>query len=314
MERVKRSEEMNEWRSAHILASVFINRWDLHAVQLDDGRYICVKEPLQGNQLVQHLRGEITLGAYALDENDETKFAVIDADDDVQYYQLFGLADSLADEGIPSYMEQSRRGGHLWFLFEQPVAGERAKRFAEEALAEYHIEPMEVFPKQSETRGGPGSLIRLPFGTHRKSGNVYPFVRREDGLPIAAEIHEQILELRNPQTVDLSTIDWYLVSEPRRQTRVPISEDNVWERIRQSKPAIDFIGRYIELAPTSTGGVGYCPFHEDEVRSLSVHREGNYWHCFAGCGGGSIIDFWMKWKGLSLGEATKELREMLEVE
>ena len=33
----------------------------------------------------------------------------------------------------------------------------------------------------------------------------------------------------------------------------------------------------------------------------------------AGCGGGSIIDFWMKWKQLKFGEAVHELRVMLEV-
>jgi DNA primase len=45
-----------------------------------------------------------------------------------------------------------------------------------------------------------------------------------------------------------------------------------------------------------------------------VHEKGNYWHCFAGCGGGSIIDFWMKWKKIEFGEAVHQLEEMLEVE
>ena len=89
--------------------------------------------------------------------------------------------------------------------------------------------------------------------------------------------------------------------------------DSIWNRIRQVEPAIDFIGRYIELAATATGGVGYCVFPEDRHRSFGVHEKGNYWHCFAGCGGGSIIDFWMRWKQLKFVEAVHELRVMLEV-
>ena len=32
-------------------------------------------------------------------------------------------------------------------------------------------------------------------------------------------------------------------------------------------------------------------------------------NCFAGCGSGSVIDFWMKWKGCEFTEAVKELAD-----
>ena len=53
-----------------------------------------------------------------------------------------------------------------------------------------------------------------------------------------------------------------------------------------------------------------------QPRRFSVDREGNYWHCFAGCGGGSIIDFWMKWRethgqDADFTSAVKDLAEML---
>ena len=34
-------------------------------------------------------------------------------------------------------------------------------------------------------------------------------------------------------------------------------------------------------------GCGLIDLHP----SFGVNTEGNYWHCFAGCGGGSVIDF-----------------------
>jgi DNA primase len=42
-----------------------------------------------------------------------------------------------------------------------------------------------------------------------------------------------------------------------------------------------------------------------------VSDEGNYWHCFAGCSGGSVIDFWIKWRRCDFKTAVKELAKMM---
>ena len=165
-----------------------------------------------------------------------------------------------------------------------------------------------------------GSIIRLPFGVHRKSGKVYPFVNIEDGLPIADTPHGQLLKLWKADTVSRADIDKYAAIESKEiEVEVLTSatlepQDNVWSRIRAAETAIAFIGSHVELKLTRKGAVGHCPFHEDSVESFSINREDNYWNCFAGCGGGSIIDFWMKWKNIELGEAVRELKVMLEVE
>jgi hypothetical protein len=60
-------------RPALVLAQRFVQRWDLHARQLDHGSYVCVYEPLNVGHLLDHLRGEITLGAYLLDQDSQAK-------------------------------------------------------------------------------------------------------------------------------------------------------------------------------------------------------------------------------------------------
>jgi DNA primase len=80
------------------------------------------------------------------------------------------------------------------------------------------------------------------------------------------------------------------------------------ERIKSSITVHDFISQYVELSPI---GRGLCPFHEDHVRSFAVNFKGNYWNCFAGCGGGSIIDFWMKRQKCDFVTAVRELTKML---
>ena len=74
---------------------------------------------------------------------------------------------------------------------------------------------------------------------------------------------------------------------------------------------IDFIGRYVGLRPIATGAVGLCLFHDDNLSSFGSDKKGNYWNCFAGCGGGDIISFWMKWKQCNFSTAVKELEEAL---
>ena len=77
------------------------------------------------------------------------------------------------------------------------------------------------------------------------------------------------------------------------------------ETIRHDRAAL-----VAELETTGAaikGTQAKCPFHDDGHPSFSVNIEENYWHCFAGCGGGSIIDFYMKWNDCDFYTATKEL-------
>ena len=53
-----------------------------------------------------------------------------------------------------------------------------------------------------------------------------------------------------------------------------------------------------------------CPFHEDRSPSFSVFDDGKRWKCHAGCGGGSVVDFLAKAKGLSDKDACKEILRM----
>lgn len=62
--------------------------------------------------------------------------------------------------------------------------------------------------------------------------------------------------------------------------------------------------------PNATGWAqGTCPFHEDRNASLSVHAMGikGQWRCFASCGGGDLVGFHMRLKGLDFKAAVRDL-------
>ncbi len=281
-------------------ARTFISRVDCYPLQRRDGRYVTVDEPLTLAMVEAHLRGTRTIGAYALDARSMAKWICFDADGALEWYGLCALHAHLAEQKLPSYLETSRRGGHLW-LFLEPLPGKDARRFGKHLLAEHDLTGIELFPKQDQLRTGPGSLVRLPLGVHRKSGRRYPFVSSAGKL-LAPTVREQLHILANPERILPTAVAALLGSDHNAGATSAalaphgaeqVNTETPSARVKNAISVFEFVSRYVALDPQ---GRGLCPFHDDQHASFSVSQDGNYWHCFAGCGGGSIIDFWMRWR------------------
>ncbi len=291
-------------------SDTFVSRTDCYPLQLEDGRYAIVKKPFTLGTALSHLRGLSTVGAFALDEQSYGRWLCFDADNEAQWKQIVFLARMLDTQQVPSYLELSRRGGHLW-LFTERVSGRDIRRFGKQLLTDYAIQRIELYPKQDELRTGPGSFVRLPFGVHRITRHRYHFLTLRL-KPLAPSIREQMALLSQPNRVPPTFFEHVLsrapVPEPisptplfvpsperpnKRRTKKTSREGMPSERIKAAISVADFVARYVTL---DNAGRGHCPFHDDEHESFAVSDQGNYWHCFAGCGGGSIIDFWMKWR------------------
>ena len=285
------STERERWQISERLVSQFANRKDIHARQQDDGRYWLVNWPFTPGLMYLHLKGEVTLGTYLLNQESLAKFTVLDADDDVSGLQWIHA--DLTNQGIPSYLESSRRGGHLWFFFADRIAGEKARNFGLWFARKYGLN-LEVYPKQ-EIIKGPGSLIRVPFGIHHKSGERYGFV----GL---GSLREQVETIADPQKVTLDVVRSHQYQNGSRVFHSP--------RRLQYVSLAEVVGQYVDLTPVASGYIGHCPFHDDETPSFGINTKGNYWHCFAGCGGGDVASFYMKIKNITYQEAARELEKM----
>jgi hypothetical protein len=222
------------------------------------------------------------------------------------------VALDLATRDVPSYLEASRRGGHLWLFFSRAVMGKEARTFGRGLIQAYELGDIELFPKQDSLKTGPGSLIRLPFGVHRKSGQRYDYYS-PCGRPLGENMDEQIQALSAPQTVPETILQrvlgWVSKQTPREVPESAGATDgSLSERIKDSMTVLDFVKQYVQLSPN---GRGLCPFHDDQRASFSVNADENYWHCFAGCGGGSLIDFYMKYRDCDFKAAVQELAGVL---
>jgi len=273
----------------------FINRRDMYPLQLRQGSYITRREPLSDALLYAHLNGRLTLGTYALDADSRAKFLVFDADEEASFGGLVTLQQALAADGVSAYSEQSRRGGHLWLFF-APLPGADARRLGWGLLLNYGLTEtkLEIFPKQDRLRGGPGSLVRLPLGKHRLTGEVYPFVD-EKGEPLAPSLLPMLALLAQPQLVLPETITAILrLGPPAPQLPVQATGrgeppgERLSETIKARVSLTAVVAEYVEL---DANGKANCPFHDDQVKSFAVHPNGVFWKCFAGCGQGDVINF-----------------------
>lgn len=277
-------------------AATFLSRTDFYPRQTDVGGYFVVDKLLHVGVVMAHLRGVMTIGAYALSPTNEAKWLCIDADKPENWKKLIHMGQSLDAEGVPSYLENSRRGGHLW-LFTPLIPGKDIRRIGKQLLTEHELDEVELYPKQDVLITGPGSLVRLPLGIHRRTGKRYSFMTIY-GVPLAPTIREQIAVLAHPQVVPQSFLDAVSARVPEEPlspplvfTRRDISQGKVSERIKAAIPLHQFISQYVKL---DAHGKGHCPFHDDTHASFQINEERGFWHCYAGCGGGSIIDFWAR--------------------
>jgi hypothetical protein len=144
-----------------------------------------------------HIRGVITLGAYALNEESVAYWLCLDANDEEQWIGLKQLAHDFEAEGMTVYLEQSRRGGHCW-LFTPPLPGKTIRQFGKQLIRSHNLDAkIELSPKQDELKEGVGSLVRLPLGVHQRVKKRFYFIT-PDSEPLAPSIREQMAILVNP--------------------------------------------------------------------------------------------------------------------
>lgn len=263
----------------------------------------------------------MTIGAYVLNEQSSGCWVCLDADEAGHWEALKKIAQHLEAEGITAYIEESSRGGHLW-LFTPLLPGATLRRFGKALIQKYRLPPLELYPKQDRLITGPGSLVRLPFGVHRKTGKRYGFIT-SDEQPLAPTLRQQLAILASPTLVPQPFITAisaeYVVPTPLPPKKLPpqklgsTSGETLSERLKNAITVYDFVSHYVEL---DGNGRGLCPFHDDHRQSFQIHQGRNFWHCYAGCGGGSLIDFWAKWREIhgqhgSFTATIKDLAHML---
>lgn len=305
-----------EWQVRR-LAELFLGRASDYAVQLPTGRYRRVGRPVSLDVLRAHLQGVWTIGTYVQDEQGRCVFAVLDADQDNGLVMLTEVQNCLAGESVPSFLEASRRGGHLWLFFEASLPARVVRAW----LGPWCPAGVECYPKQDESAGY-GSLIRVPLGVHQRSGKRYPFVVRQGGrlVPLASTLEATLAVLGHVERIPEARV--YTASthpSPVSTSRSPRTHQSPTLSLSGAPRGVEasgiarwcadqepfaLIGRYVRL---DQRGVGPCPFPDhhaagrDRHPSFQVfaprHPGGTCWRCYTGEISGNVFNFVQRYHG-----------------
>jgi hypothetical protein len=162
----------------------YIGREDVFAYQYQTG-YTPERRPLTDADLLAHLNGKVSIGTYT-NVMDKARYIVWDVDygrDDMG--RALAVAQRIKNAaralGFSAGVEFSgHKGYHVWVLFEQWELAHDLRRIGK-AVAEtagFTEGGDEVFPKQ-DVPVKYGSLVKLPFGVHAKTGQRSRFLGPE---------------------------------------------------------------------------------------------------------------------------------------
>lgn len=140
--------------------------------------------PLDARAVEHHLRGQHTLGVYAIAEDDTCRFLAADFDGEGWRGDVVAYRAAAARAGIVVAVERSRsgNGAHAWMFFTEPVPAVLARRLgllliarASAARPALGLAAYDrLFPNQDTLpAGGFGNLIALPLAKEPRSrGNT----------------------------------------------------------------------------------------------------------------------------------------------
>ncbi len=139
--------------------------------------------PLDESAVESHLRGNATIGTYAIKEDDTCVFLSCDFDESSWQLDIGTYRDTARAIGIDVAVERScsGNGGHAWIFFEQPISARLARSLGTLILAQCSERNLRLslesydrfFPSQDYLpKGGFGNLIALPLQKNpRDNGN-----------------------------------------------------------------------------------------------------------------------------------------------
>jgi hypothetical protein len=309
-----------EQRHINTYQSLFVHRKDIYARQRENGSYFLCLSPVSDQVIRAHLAGKITAGFYALDQASTASWGVVDADSPDGLEKLQQVWKRFSELEIPAYMEQSRRGGHLWIFPESPIPGAGVRDLLRAGVGQ--LQDLELYPKQPalDRSRRVGSLVRGPLGIHLLTGRRYPFLDPISLQPVSPTVRSTIEFLGEAEKVSLRRaaevvarhkLELEQPQQPPRPLRDVLQPMGKVSPIERAKASLGDLRAFAERhTRLNAAGAGACPLHPpDRHHSFSITQDGQRWKCWHTGLGGDVLDLYMKLEGIeSYKEAVAKLR------
>jgi len=299
-------------------ARLFPARNDVYSRWTDEG-WRPVREPLTGEIVLAGLTGTgPSISGYMIAPGSVSHVLAYDFDTDDGLEQARRLALWMREEGIPAYIETSRRGAHLWCILDEVLPAITIRAAARAFLQmsglpddDTHIEirpgsdhvDAEWHPHVSGAVVGTGlgHALRLPMMPHPKTGKRGRMMHAT-GSPVGTTVAEIILAMDWADAGLFRT--W---SERWRRppvAHIPSDHKNPHVYPEDNSSASEILASLWGVPNARAGRSVKCPAHEDKVASLNILPDDRRALCMAG---GCILN------NDDHGRGTFELRKMAPV-
>ena len=97
-----------------------------------------------------------------------------------------------------------------------------------------------------------------------------------------------------------------------------MAENKIWTDfifdLKSKNDIVDVISSYLQVVQKGKGYWTLCPFHNDRNPSMSINKEGQYYHCFVCNAGGDVINFVQNYESCTFMEAVEILAKRAHME
>jgi hypothetical protein len=245
----------------------------------------------------RHLEGEITIGLYAINpDNQSCKWLAIDADYKNAMEDLLKLQYRLGQDGVASALEMSRRGGHLWIFLATPLLARDCRAYAHDVALRLGVpvkgsglrEGIEIFPKHDLiASGGFGNAIRGPLGVHRGASRRFWFYGAD------YTVEAQIAYLNCLRKLSETELRIFIAGRERpKQENAPRSRigGSTFRRAGAGRSEFRILEHVGLVRKVGRNYVTRCPScaeagHDRSGDNLAILIEDpRFYQCWAGCG------------------------------
>lgn len=263
-----------------------------------------VREPLTADVVLAGLSGKgPSISGYMIAPGSVSHVLAYDLDTDDGLEQAYRLALWMKGEGLPAYVETSRRGAHLWCLLDEVLPAVLIRSAAKALLQGAGLpdtdEHIEIRPgsdhvdarwkKSIDTKTGfitltvsgtgLGHALRLPMMIHPKTG-VPGRMFDASGESIGRTVSEVMLGLEMARSSLLR--DWAERWRRPPTTHIPSDYRPTREYPEDTSTVSEILASLWGVPNARPGRSVKCPAHEDKVASLSILRDDKRVICKAG--------------------------------
>lgn len=191
-------------------------------------------------QFVNHLTGNLLIGVYPLTDESMVRWGCSDIDvDDLDSAR--NLQTAFAVKRVPSFVEKTRRGYHVWVFADDWVPARVMRRAFLVAHQVIGLPPKEVNPKQ-ESVSGLGNYVRLPYPGGLLSLPSERYVLDDDDKPLdLGDFLGNAINSRVSEDLLSMLADMY--SPPQRKSFDVVANVGVMDALSRVTPIVAKIWR-----------------------------------------------------------------------